>query len=63
MTVRSIGKSTSVEREVICRRCGEVLRYTPSDIIEHVTTDYTGSKDTEYYVKCVGCNSHVYIEG
>jgi hypothetical protein len=58
------GPHPSVIKEVVCKNCGATLSYTPNDIKERVTSDYTGSKDIDYYIKCPveECKKDIYVK-
>lgn len=51
----------SVVKEVICRKCGVTLSYVPIDIKESYSTDYTGGRDTYYFIKCPSCEHQVIV--
>ena len=54
---------SSVVKEVVCRNCGVTLEYTPSDIKEDYSTDYTGGTDYYKYIKCPPCGHEVQVKG
>ncbi|QFR55737.1 hypothetical protein JC221_091 [Yersinia phage JC221] len=47
-------------KQVSCR-CGAVLSYTPQDIKEKVSTDYTGGRDVYRMIQCPVCNKEVCV--
>lgn len=53
----------SVVKEVICCNCGATLEYTPVDIKESYSTDYTGDRDYYKYIKCPPCGNKVTVKG
>lgn len=52
----------SVVKEIVCKNCGATLEYIPADIVSTITTDYTGGKDTSYYISCPPCGKEVYVK-
>ena len=47
----------SIVKELICRKCGATLEYTPNDIRKKIVTDYTGGSDEYQYIDCPNCNN------
>jgi DNA-directed RNA polymerase subunit RPC12/RpoP len=52
----------SVVREVVCKHCGSTLEYTPSDIEQSYSTDYTGGRDYYNLIKCPSCSHEIGVE-
>lgn len=63
MTIRVIKTEPhpSVVKQVICRNCGATLEYTPNDIKEDYSTDYTGGRDYYRYIPCPPCGHQVHV--
>jgi RNase P subunit RPR2 len=52
----------SVVKETICRKCGFTLSYTPLDVTEDYTCDYTGSRDDYNYIICSNCKNKIRVK-
>lgn len=63
VTVVSTVPHPSVVKEVICRNCGATLNYVPADVQKRTVSDYTGDKDTRYFIKCPPCGHEVIVKG
>lgn len=63
VTVISTVPHPSVVKEVICRNCGSTLNYVPADIQEKIISDYTGCRDTVYFIKCPSCSHEISVKG
>ena len=63
VTVISTTPHPSVVKETICRNCGATLQYVPADINNKVVSDYTGDRDTVYYIVCPPCGKQVTVKG
>lgn len=44
-----------------CGGCGARLGYTQSEVKSKTVSDYTGDKDTYYYIKCPCCQYDVSV--
>lgn len=53
----------SVVKEVICRHCGATLEYVPADVKRRIETDYTGGKETVFFIECPPCGHHQTVKG
>jgi ribosomal protein S27E len=62
VTVVSTVPHPSVVKEVICRNCGATLNYVPADIQNKSVSDYTGDRETVYFIKCPPCGHEVSVE-
>jgi DNA-directed RNA polymerase subunit RPC12/RpoP len=62
VTVVSTVPHPSVVKEVVCKNCGATLQYTPNDIKEGKSYDYTGSFDMVYSIKCPPCGNDVFVK-
>lgn len=62
VTVVSKVPHPSVIKEVICKNCGSTLNYVPADIQEIVVSDYTGYRDTVYFIKCPPCGHEISVK-
>jgi DNA-directed RNA polymerase subunit RPC12/RpoP len=62
VTVISTTPHASVVKEVICHNCGATLQYTPNDVKEDYSTDYTGDKDYYKFIKCPPCRKKVVVK-
>ena len=51
----------SVVKQAICRNCGAMLEYTPNDVREDYSSDYTGGRDYYRYIPCPQCNKQVHV--
>jgi hypothetical protein len=51
----------SVVKQVLCRKCGCTLEYTPNDVTEAWHTDYTGCKDKANFILCPKCSNHISV--
>lgn len=51
----------SVVKRCVCQNCGVTLEYVPKDVKQHTHTDYTGSTDTDDYIKCPSCKEWVWV--
>ena len=63
VTVVSTNPHPSVVKEIICRNCGATLNYVPADIKNKTMSDYTGDRDTIYFIKCPPCGHEVHVKG
>jgi ribosomal protein S27E len=63
VTVVSTVPHPSVVKEVVCRNCGATLNYVPADIQNKVVGDYTGGKDTYYFIECPPCKHQQPVKG
>jgi hypothetical protein len=52
----------SVSKEIVCNICGWTLSYTPLDVKEDYSTDYTGGKDYFNFIECPSCNNKVRVK-
>ena len=59
VTVVSTIPHSSVVKEVVCRNCGATLSYVPADVKQEVHTDYTGGRDTVFFITCPPCGHHI----
>lgn len=55
-----IGFDKSLKLEVTCHDCTAIIEYTPSEVKSEVQTDYTGGRDTVYYISCPNCSKTIY---
>lgn len=64
MSIRIIDPkpSATVEKEVICPRCGVKLAYTPNDTREEIRRDYTGDSSTYTFLDCLKCNAVITLK-
>jgi DNA-directed RNA polymerase subunit RPC12/RpoP len=62
VTVVSTQPHHSVVKQVICGNCGSTLEYVPRDIKSRTVSDYTGDRDTVYYIQCPECNDKVTVK-
>lgn len=62
VTVVSTVPHPSVVKEVICRNCGATLNYVPADIQNKTVSDYTGDRETVYFIKCPPCSHEVSVK-
>lgn len=46
-----------------CYSCGAGLSYTQPEVKSRLESDYTGCKDTVYYIVCPSCNKEVSVPG
>lgn len=60
ITIINSAPAASVVKRMVCQECGVTLEYTPKDVKSCTHADYTGSKDTYYYIECPACSSKVY---
>ena len=61
--VQVVGKEESQVRESSCNKCASRLRYTLSEVQSYISSDYTGGRDTVYYVSCPSCGNKVITKG
>lgn len=61
VTVVSTQPHPSVVKEAICRNCGSVLQYTPNDVKESKSYDYTGGYDIVKNIVCPPCGKKVNV--
>lgn len=57
----NVNPDPSVVKKCICRRCGITLEYTPSDVVERISKDYTGGTDLVKEIKCPGCGFDINV--
>jgi ribosomal protein S27E len=62
VTVVKTEPHSSVVKEVICKNCGATLQYTPVDVKEDYSTDYTGGRDYFKYINCPPCGKKVTVK-
>lgn len=62
MAVKKVGDDPAAVRRATCKRCGSILEYVPLDVEAHTSTDYTGTPDTDYFIRCPECNERVYVK-
>lgn len=62
VTVVSTVPHPSVVKEVVCKNCGATLQYTPNDIKEYKSYDYTGDYDLVYKIKCPPCGNDISVK-
>ena len=55
-----IGFDDALKLKCTCRECTAIIEYTPVEVKSEVQSDYTGCKDTVYYIKCPNCSSTIY---
>ena len=51
----------SVVKEIVCRSCGSLLEYTPFDVEQRKSYDYSGDYDIIKFIKCPTCNREVHV--
>lgn len=51
----------SVVKEIVCKKCGATLEYTPIDIISQDWTDYGGDVNVTKFIVCPNCTKEVVI--
>lgn len=63
MAIRIVNEvpDPSVVKNVICRKCGVKLEYTPNDVHEQSYTDYSGSRETQRSIHCPKCHHTIVI--
>lgn len=62
MTVTIVGEDPSVYKEVTCAHCASILRYSPMDVKEYYTSDYSGDEELVKYIVCPKCSYRVNLE-
>jgi hypothetical protein len=45
----------SVAKQTACKHCGILLEYVPNDVTQTFHTDYSGSTDAWWYIRCPSC--------
>ena len=47
-----------------CRDCGATIEYTADDVESVWSTDYTGSKDLMYFIRCPRpeCKQRIFVK-
>lgn len=50
-----VGYDQSAYKRTTCHECAAIIEYTAKDLEEKTETDYTGSRDLVYILRCPGC--------
>ena len=61
MTVKDLGPSGD-SLKTKCRHCYHMIEYTPNDIHNRKSHDYTGDYDVVYYISCANCNKEISVK-
>jgi hypothetical protein len=61
MTVRIIDSNPdpSIVKHINCGGCGVRLEYVPTDVLQHIVTDYISNSDIIQYIICPNCGNEV----
>jgi DNA-directed RNA polymerase subunit RPC12/RpoP len=59
--VISTKPDASVVKQIVCRKCGARLEYTPLDVKEYSGRDYSGGPDGCTWVDCPNCGDKAVI--
>lgn len=51
----------SVVKQVVCKKCGSTLEYTPNDVVEQHWADYGGDMNVTRFIQCPTCQNEVII--
>jgi len=59
--IEVIGKDQSVYKQVTCRECASILRYTNTDTTTRKWTDISGVSETIRELRCPTCSNMVEV--
>lgn len=62
MAVKKVGDDPAVIKRATCKRCGSILEYVPRDVESRTSVGYSGTRDTDHFIRCPECNERVYVK-
>ena len=51
-----------VVKQVVCKNCGALLEYTPSEIQKYAGVDISGGPDGMWWINCPQCGKRVVLK-